>query len=149
MEKFPEQKKEPMVSRDELGAMAGMSGKTYEHAVEVLEKAPEPVVQAARLALRLKPVIAERAKEKQAEYFGNQYESGLPQKSAEVQKPIETREELAKVAGVSHDTIAKVEKIERKAPEAVKKQLRTGEISINKAYNAAVMRFTSLYSVYT
>ena len=48
MEKFPEQKKEPMVSRDELGAMAGMSGKTYEHAVEVLEKAPEPIVNATR-----------------------------------------------------------------------------------------------------
>lgn len=95
-----------------------------------------PAYERARLALRLKPVIAERAKEKQTEYFGNQYESGLPQKSAEVQKPIETREELAKVAGVSHDTIAKVEKIEQKAPEAVKKQLRTGEISINKAYNA-------------
>ena len=68
------------------------------------------------------------------------------QKSAEPISPITTRNELAKVAGVSHDTIAKVEKIERKAPEAVKKQLRTGEISINKAYNAAVMRFTSLYS---
>ncbi len=37
----------------------------------------------------------------------HKYESGLPQKSAEVQKPIETREELAKVAGVSHDTIAR------------------------------------------
>ena len=88
----------------------------------------------SRLALRLKPVIAERAKEKQAEYFGNQYESGLPQKSAEVQKPIETREELAKVAGVSHDTIAKVEKIEQKATPEIKTQLQTGEISINQAY---------------
>lgn len=28
--------------------MAGMSGKTYEHAVEVLEKAPEPIVNATR-----------------------------------------------------------------------------------------------------
>ena len=135
-----------MVSRDELGAMAGMSGKTYEHAVEVLEKAPEPVVQAARLALRLKPVIAEKAKEKQCSGV-NQYTKSLPQKSAEPVSPVTTRQELAKVAGVSHDTIAKVEKIERKAPEAVKKQLRTGEISINKAYNAAVMRFKSLYSV--
>ena len=35
-------------SRDELGAMAGVSGKTYEHAVEVIKKAPEPVVQATR-----------------------------------------------------------------------------------------------------
>jgi hypothetical protein len=60
-----------------------------------------------RLALRLKPVIAEKAKEKQAEYFGNQYDSGLSQKSVEVQKPIDTQRELAKLAGVSHDTIAK------------------------------------------
>ena len=111
-----------------------MAGKTYEHAVEVLEKAPEPVVQAARLALLLKPVIEEWAKEKQAEYFGNQYESGLPQKSAEVQKPIETREELAKVAGVSHDTIAKVERIEEDAPAPVVQAPRKGEISVNAAY---------------
>ncbi|MBQ3646706.1 MAG: hypothetical protein IJQ57_07700 [Synergistaceae bacterium] len=33
-------------ARDELGALAGVSGKTYEHAVEVLDKAPEPVIQA-------------------------------------------------------------------------------------------------------
>ena len=35
-------------ARDELGKMAGTSGKTYEHAIAVLEKAPEPVVQATR-----------------------------------------------------------------------------------------------------
>lgn len=46
MEKFPEQK--PMVSRDELGKMAGVSGKTYEKGVAVLENAPEPVVEATR-----------------------------------------------------------------------------------------------------
>ena len=34
-------------SRDELGAMAGVSGKTYEHGVKVLEEAPKPVVEAA------------------------------------------------------------------------------------------------------
>ena len=63
----------------------------------------------------MKPVIAERAKEKQ--YSGvNQYTESLPQKSAEPSNPIETRQELAKVAGVSHDTIAKVEVIENKAP---------------------------------
>lgn len=43
--KFPEVNKAE--SRSVLGAMAGVSGKTYEHAVEVIEKAPEPVVQAA------------------------------------------------------------------------------------------------------
>lgn len=35
-------------ANDELGAIAGVSGKTYEHAVTVIEEAPEPVVEAAR-----------------------------------------------------------------------------------------------------
>ena len=35
-------------SRDELGAMAGVSGSTYEHATIVLDKAPIPVVDATR-----------------------------------------------------------------------------------------------------
>ena len=35
-------------SRDELGAMAGVSGKTYEHATAILDKAPEEVIQAVR-----------------------------------------------------------------------------------------------------
>jgi N6-adenosine-specific RNA methylase IME4 len=48
--------------------------------------------------------------------------------------PIETRKELAKVANVSHDTIAKVKVIEAKAPEEVKAKLSTGEVSINQAY---------------
>ena len=46
MEKFPQADKG--ASRDELGAMAGVSGKTYKHAVTVMEEAPEPVVEAAR-----------------------------------------------------------------------------------------------------
>ena len=96
-----------------------------------------PAHERARLALRLKPVIAEKAKEKQAEYFGNQYESGLSQKSVEVQKPIDTQRELAKLAGVSHDTIAKVEKIEKSAPEPIIEASRKGEISVNAAYQVA------------
>jgi len=54
----------------------------------------------------LKPVIAEKAKERQSQ--GGRGE--VVQKSAQAK----TRDELAKVAGVSHDTIAKVEKIEAK-----------------------------------
>lgn len=41
VEKFPQGK-----ARDELGSMAGVSGKTYEHAVTVLETAPTPIVEA-------------------------------------------------------------------------------------------------------
>lgn len=43
VEKLPQVK-----ARDELGALAGVSGKTYEHAVDVMKKAPKPVVDAAR-----------------------------------------------------------------------------------------------------
>lgn len=45
---FPERENSGKQARDELGAMAGVSGRTYEHATEVLDKAPEPVVEAAR-----------------------------------------------------------------------------------------------------
>lgn len=89
--------------------------------------------QRSVLALRLKPVISAKAKERQAEYHGNQYD-GLSQNSAEVQKPIDTRDELAKVAGVSHDTITRVEKILELADDDTKEKLRNGEVSINNAY---------------
>lgn len=35
-------------ARDELGEIAGVSGSTYDRAVEVMETAPEPVIEAAR-----------------------------------------------------------------------------------------------------
>ena len=58
--------------------------------------------QRSVLALELEGVFSAMAKENQAIQFkGN----SLKQKSAEV-KPIETRAELAKIANVSHDTIA-------------------------------------------
>lgn len=52
-----------------------------------------------------------------------------------VVKPIDTREEVAKIAGVSHDTIRKVETIEKEAPEIIKTAAKENDISINKAYN--------------
>jgi hypothetical protein len=86
--------------------------------------------QRSVLALELEGVFREKAKAKQAiQYKGN----SLPKISAEV-KPIETRQEVAKLANVSHDTIAKVKVIEAKAEEAVKEKLLSGEISINQAY---------------
>lgn len=84
-----------------------------------------PMYERARLALRLKPVISAKAKENQG------HRTDISQKSV---KSTDTQKELAKVAGVSHDTISKVEKIEAKATPEIKTQLRTGEISINQAY---------------
>jgi len=71
------------------------------------------VYERARLALRLKPVIAEKAEQNLHLSDGK----GC-QKSDKV-KPIDTKQELAKVAGVSHDTIAKVERIEEEAPQPI------------------------------
>lgn len=86
--------------------------------------------QRSVLALQLEEVFREKAKEKQKLSEGK----GI-QKSEDLKKPeVVTIKEVAKVANVSHDTIAKVKVIEEKAPEEVKAQLRTGEVSINQAY---------------
>lgn len=87
-----------------------------------------PAYERARLALRLKPVIAEKAKAQQVRTDENRV-CQISDKQA-----IDTKRELAKAAGVSHDTIAKVEKIERQAAPEVKEQLRKGEMSINQAF---------------
>ena len=79
--------------------------------------------------LKLKPLIAAKAKEKQ---LSTLTQFAVPQNSAT--KQIETRKELSKLAGVSHDTISRIEKIAKKAPEEVKTKLRAGEMSINEAY---------------
>lgn len=91
-----------------------------------------PNYERARLALRLKETIAAEAKAKQESTL--KQNSSVNQKSDE-RNELNTNKELAKVAGVSHDTIHKVDVIEQKAPEEVKDQLRRGEVSINKAYN--------------
>jgi len=91
--------------------------------------------QRSALALELKEIIAARAKANQKNHGFTAPGKTLPQNSAEV-KRIETREELAKVAGVSHDTIHKVEAIEKNAPEPVKELAKSGVISISAAHDA-------------
>lgn len=76
--------------------------------------------------MKLKPIIEAKAKANQKAAGG-----AVPQKSAEA---VETREELAKAAGVSHDTMHKVQVIEAEADESTKQQLRAGTTTINKAY---------------
>ena len=84
--------------------------------------------QRSVLALELEEVFKEKAKENQG------IRTDIKQKSAESLKPIETRKELATVAQVSHDTIAKVKVIEAKAAEEIKEKLSSGEVSINQVY---------------
>ena len=77
------------------------------------------------LALKLKPLITERA------------EKNLHQGQEPLQKsvnPVNTQKELAKIAGVSHDTIHKVEQIEKHATPDIKRRVREGNLSINQGF---------------
>jgi hypothetical protein len=47
---------------------------------------------------------------------------------------VDTKKELAKIANVSHNTIARIEVIQSNASEELKNKLRTGQMSINQAY---------------
>lgn len=87
-----------------------------------------PPYRRAKLALAYKPIIEAKAKEN----FGMR--NDLPQNSAKGYTPIETRKKLAKIAGVSHDTIDKVSRIEKVAPEPIKRAAGAGEVSVNSAY---------------
>jgi hypothetical protein len=81
--------------------------------------------QRSVLALELEGVFSERAKEQQI----RKPESVC--QTSDKQIPIDTKKELAKVANVSHDTIAKVKKIQSTATQEVKDKLESGEVSIN------------------
>ena len=85
--------------------------------------------QRSVLALQLEDVFSKKAKE-------NLSKGGkISQEGCQISdKAIDTKKELSKVAAVSHDTIAKVKKIQEKAPEEIKAKLATGEVSINAAY---------------
>ena len=98
---------------DQLGTSATQMHKAQFAARRNLSKYDRSV-----LALELEPLYAAEAKRRQAEYHGNQYESGVRQKSDEVQTPTRTDEQLAKLAGTSRDTIRKVKVIEQEAEEA-------------------------------
>ena len=93
------------------------------------------------LALKLKPIIAAKAKEKSLANLkqNTEVKNSCPRLDESPQPPKPVREQktdfqVAKAAGVSEDTIRKVEKIEKAAPQEVKAALKTGNISINEAY---------------
>lgn len=80
------------------------------------------------LALKFKPSIIKKAKENQKRTAENR----VCQKSDK--QRMNTNKELAKVAGVSHDTIHKVDVIEKHDDQTLIEQIRKGDVSINEAY---------------
>lgn len=94
-----------------------------------------PNYERGKLALKLENVIREKAKvnlggDRKSEDF----KKSINQNSGELIKPISTSRELAKIAGVSHDTIEKVKVIEREASPEQKEELTKGIKTINKVF---------------
>ena len=79
-----------------------------------------------KVALQSKPLIEARAKE------------NLKTKGKEPllisAKAVNTRNEIAKLAGVGHDTVQKVEKVLKEATEPVKAAMLSGKTTINAAH---------------
>lgn len=85
------------------------------------------------LALKLKPIVAERAKEKQREAGG-----AVRQKSDKA--TVDTKKIIADTAKVSHDTIHKVEVIHNSGDKDLEEKVRAGEVSINQAHKQIINR---------
>jgi hypothetical protein len=86
-----------------------------------------------KLALELESVIAARAKANQVANL-KQGDTIPVCQNSDKREPIDTKREVAAIAGVSHDTVMKVKKLEAVAAPEVKAKLATGEISINQAH---------------
>jgi DNA-binding XRE family transcriptional regulator len=88
--------------------------------------------QRGEIVLKLKDTIAVKAKERQGKR-NDLKRDNIPQNSAECK---ETRQELATLADISHDTLNRIEYISEHADEETKSKLRRGEkgTSINKEY---------------
>jgi hypothetical protein len=84
--------------------------------------------QRSILALELEDIYKKEATDRML--------SGKKIDPAQISAGGETRDKVAKKAGVSHDTIDKVKKIEAKASDEIKEQLASGDITINQAYKA-------------
>lgn len=85
----------------------------------------------SELALVLEDELAAKAKERQG--ARTDLKSNICQNSDKC-SAFDTKRELATVAGVSHDTIARVKKIKERADDEIQNRLRAGEVSINQVY---------------
>ena len=89
--------------------------------------------QRSVLALALEGIFRDKARANLVA-SGEQYGKGSLMSENPITTPIDRYKEIAKVANVGHDTIAKVKKIQANASDEVKQKLSTGEVSINQAY---------------
>jgi hypothetical protein len=90
-------------------------------------------IQKIAIAEKYRSIFEKKAKRNQIRGGGDR--KSYLKKTPKILKPINTREELAKIAGVSHDTYDKGTKILASDNEQVKQKVINGEMKINTAYN--------------
>ncbi len=90
-----------------------------------LERRNLTVYERGKYALQLKKLVSQKAK--------------LNQGKKGTITPIDTKKELAKIADISHDTIHRIESIEKNAIPDVIKKVSNNEISINTAFKLSKM----------
>ncbi|MCL2118984.1 MAG: hypothetical protein FWH27_11215 [Planctomycetaceae bacterium] len=83
--------------------------------------------QRTTLALKFKPMLVSKAKLKESE-------RKMTLENSPKSPEINTRTEIAKIAGVSDNTVARVEYLEEHVDEDTKEKLRQGKTSVNKEY---------------
>lgn len=93
--------------------------------------------QRSELALKFEPLLKAEAKKNQ---MRKPIDGSVPQNSAEQKSEGETRRKLGKLAGVSHDTIKKVKRLNESADDETKGKLRRGEVTVHKAYTELMQK---------
>ena len=119
-------------SRDTLGSMAGVSGVTYEHAVAIIDNAPDPVKEAVRkqeISINAGYEATKLPPEKQSE-IATRIESGEKPKYAMKSVLSETRPRQ----GLSAQTYERALHVIETAPEELKEEVRSGNKTISQAY---------------
>ena len=94
--------------------------------------------QRGELALKFEPLIRMAAKQRQGQR--NDLNDNFVQNSAQSSEIARSRDQLGKLAGVSHDTIKKVKKLSESADEETKGKLRRGEVTVHKAYTELMQK---------
>lgn len=85
------------------------------------------VVDRVKLSLKLEDVIRKQAEKRMLAGVKD------PEQNSDQGR---TNQKLSKIAGVSHDTIAKYKKVQKEGDEETRKKLDQGDISVNKAYQS-------------
>jgi len=106
--------------------------------------------QKAAVGLKMKPAIEQRAKANQKAGGGTknpekQGEKALLLHVAKARSPVHTRDEIAKAAGVSSETVRKTEVVLNEGAPEVKQALLSGQMSARQAFSQtrAVSRGTT------